>query len=239
VAGRADLFDGCPTSHALDLIGERWALLVVRELLLGPKRFTDLRRSLPRISRNVLSQRLVDLEAAGVLARRTLPPPSASAVYELTERGLQLEPVMHAIGRWGVESPSLPPSDTISVDTFVLGLRAHYEPPDEELSARYELRVGEQAFAFLVDRGRLSVRRGACDDADRVVIDVDPAAMAAISRGDAPLASALSGAAGASAGDVAAFARRFKAAERPGAAQAERRRLAAVKRAGGTRTASA
>src|SRR5829696_7888968 len=91
--------DGCATAHALDLIGERWALLVVRELLLGPKRFTDLRAGLPGVSPNVLAQRLRELESAGVVHRRKLPPPAASRVYELTEWGEELEPVIVRLGR--------------------------------------------------------------------------------------------------------------------------------------------
>src|ERR671915_410189 len=97
--------DGCAAAHALDLIGERWALLVVRELLLGPKRFTDLRAGLPKVSPDVLAQRLRELEAAGVLLRRRLEPPAASQVYQLTEWGRGLEPVVLGLGRWGSRSP--------------------------------------------------------------------------------------------------------------------------------------
>src|SRR5829696_7206603 len=97
--------DGCAIAQALDLVGERWALLVARELLLGPKRYTDLRRGLPNASPNVLSQRLGELERAGVLRRRKLPPPAASRVYELTEWGMELEPVIVRLGRWGARSP--------------------------------------------------------------------------------------------------------------------------------------
>ena len=91
--------DACAAAHALDLIGERWALLVVRELLLGPKRFTDLRAGLPGVSPNVLAQRLRELERAGVVRRRKLPPPAASRVYELTDWGKELEPVIVRLGR--------------------------------------------------------------------------------------------------------------------------------------------
>src|SRR5436189_5833106 len=97
--------ESCAASHALDLVGERWALLIVRELLLGPKRFTDLRAGLPAISPNVLTQRLEELERAGVLRRRKLLPPAGAWVYELTEWGLDLEPVIIALGRWGARSP--------------------------------------------------------------------------------------------------------------------------------------
>jgi DNA-binding HxlR family transcriptional regulator len=91
--------DGCAAAHALDLIGERWALLVVRELVLGAKRFIDLEASLPTISPNVLAQRLKDLEDIGVVRRYRLPPPASVWVYALTEWGLELEPVLQALGR--------------------------------------------------------------------------------------------------------------------------------------------
>ena len=206
---RGDYFDGCPSAHALDLIGDRWALLVVRELLLGPKRFTDLRHGLPRISPNVLSRRLHDLEVAGVLARRMLPPPAPAAVYELTERGLELELVLNAIGRWGARSPLLPDSDTVGVDTFVLGLRSRYDPRAAEgLDARYELRIEQEAFEFHVQDGQLTVRRGASSQPD-AIIAVDPAAMAAVGRGASPIPDALSTCAGATDDDVVRFAALF------------------------------
>src|ERR671935_1813637 len=94
----------CGVARALDLVGERWALLVVRDLILGPKRFTDLRRGLPGIGTNVLAARLKELERAGVVQRRILPPPAASAVYELTEYGRALEGPLLALGRWGAGS---------------------------------------------------------------------------------------------------------------------------------------
>jgi DNA-binding HxlR family transcriptional regulator len=209
VAIRRDYFDGCPSAHALDLIGNRWALLVVRELLLGPKRFTDLRRGLPRISRNVLSQRLDELEAAGVLVRRTLPPPAPAAVYQLTERGLELETVLNAVGRWGARSPLLPDSDSIGVDTFVLGLRNRYDPRAAEgLDARYELRIEQEAFEFQVENGHLVVRRGASPQPD-AIIAVVPAAMAAVGRGASPVLTALSASAGTTDDDVVGFAALF------------------------------
>src|SRR5512132_494521 len=93
--------DRCGVARALDVVGERWALLVVRELMLGPKRFTDLRGGLPNLSSEVLAQRLRELEEAGVVRRTTLPPPNAARVYELTARGRELEPVLLALGRWG------------------------------------------------------------------------------------------------------------------------------------------
>src|ERR671933_1479571 len=120
--------DGCAIAQALDVVGERWALLVVRELLLGPKRYTDLRRGLPNASPNVLSQRLAELERAGILRRRKLPPPAASRVYELTEWGMELEPVIVRLGRWGARSPSRPRDAALGVDSLVLSFRTMFDP---------------------------------------------------------------------------------------------------------------
>src|SRR5947207_11167291 len=97
--------DRCGVARALDVVGERWALLVVRDLLLGPKRFTDLRAGLPHVSPDVLSQRLRELERSGVISRRTLPPPAGSRIYELTAWGRELEPAVLALGRWGSRAP--------------------------------------------------------------------------------------------------------------------------------------
>lgn len=122
--------DGCATAHALDLIGERWALLIVRELLFGPMRFTDLRAGLRSISPNVLAQRLDELEAAAIVRRRKLPPPAASWIYELTEWGRGLEEPIVALGRWAVRSPFLKEGLPMSRAGLLLALRAMYQPPD-------------------------------------------------------------------------------------------------------------
>src|SRR3954453_19527145 len=103
--GKRSYADRCGVARALDVVGERWTLLVVRELLLGPKRFTDLRAGLPGLSADVLAQRLRDLETADVVRRATLPPPAGSKVYELPPRGFELEPVILALGRWGSVAP--------------------------------------------------------------------------------------------------------------------------------------
>ena len=102
--------DACGAAHALELVGDRWALLVIRELLLGPKRFSDLRAGLPGISANVLTQRLEDLEAKAIVVRRKLPPPASAWVYELTPWGLEAEEIVKVIGRWAARSPSHDPS---------------------------------------------------------------------------------------------------------------------------------
>ena len=167
---RRDYFDGCMVSHALDIVGERWALLVVRELLLGPKRFTDLRAGLPNAGPNVLSQRLRELEAAGVLRRRRLPPPAASSVYELTEWGRDLEPVLVGLGRWAVGSPARPTSERIGVDSLVLALRALFEPAlAVGLDGVVLLELDGQPFRARVEHARLELERGAVDAPDAVV----------------------------------------------------------------------
>src|ERR687895_1821390 len=112
--------DACAAAHALDLVGERWALMVVRELVLGPKRFTDLRTGLPQASPNVLAQRLKELEEVGVVRKRRLPPPAASQVYELTDWGRELESVLIALGRWGARAPLDPECVGMSVDSHVV-----------------------------------------------------------------------------------------------------------------------
>src|ERR671916_893278 len=146
--------DGCAAAHALDLIGERWALLVVRELLLGPKRFTDLRAGLPGISPNVLAQRLRELEGAGIVRRRKLPAPAASRVYELTDWGMELEPIIIGLGRWGARSPSRPRDAELGVDSIILSFRTMFDPRVANgVDASYELRLGEEHFRAVVAEG--------------------------------------------------------------------------------------
>lgn len=183
--------DGCAAAHALDLVGERWALLVVRELLLGPKRFTDLKGGLPGASPNVLAQRLRELEGAGILRRRKLPPPAASRVYELTEWGEELEPVIVSLGRWGARSPSKPGDAALGVDSLVLSLRTMFDPRAAEgLRAAYEFRFGEDRFRAVVDGGRFEISRGTAVDPDAVV-EADSGTLAEIVYAGRPLAEAL------------------------------------------------
>ena len=183
--------DGCAAAHALDIIGERWALLVVRELLLGPKRFTDLRAGLPAVSPNVLAQRLRELERAGVLRRRKLPPPAASKVYELTEWGMELEPVIVRLGRWGARSPSKPRDAALGVDSLVLSFRTMFAPHAAEgLRASYELRLGEDVFVAVVDNGRFEIARASAEKAD-ATIETDAATLAALVYEGRELAEAL------------------------------------------------
>ncbi|MDI6099390.1 helix-turn-helix domain-containing protein [Actinoplanes sp. NEAU-A12] len=120
--------DGCASAHALDLIGERWALIVVRELILGPKRFVDIQRDIPGIGPGALSRRLQDLEDSGIVVRRSLPRPAAVTLYDLTDWGRELEAVNAALSRWAVRSPALPVEADMSPDTLVLAMRAHARP---------------------------------------------------------------------------------------------------------------
>jgi DNA-binding HxlR family transcriptional regulator len=166
--------DLCGMARALDVVGERWALLVVRELLLGPKRFTDLRAGLPNVGPDVLSQRLRELEAAGVLRRRTLAPPAGSRVYELTERGRELEPVLLELGRWGTFAPVPPGDPRLGIDSAMLALRTLFDARTAgDHSGVYELRLGDQVFRARVAEGRLMLDRGEAPGAD-AVIAADP-----------------------------------------------------------------
>jgi DNA-binding HxlR family transcriptional regulator len=183
--------EACAAAHALDLVGERWALLVVRELLLGPKRFTDLRAGLPGVSPNVLAQRLGGLESAGIVRRRKLPPPAASRVYELTEWGMELESVIVWLGRWGVRSPLRPCDAGMSVDALVLSFRTMFDPRAAEgLKASYELRLGEDVFRALVDDGRFEIQRGSADRPE-ATIETDPGTLAALVYDDRELAEVV------------------------------------------------
>jgi DNA-binding HxlR family transcriptional regulator len=180
--------DGCPAAHALDLVGERWALLLVRDLLAGPKRFTDLRAGLPQASPNVVTQRLRDLEAAGVLARRHLPPPASASEYELTERGAALEPVLAALRRWGAASPDRPRDRPVGAGAAVLALRTAGVAAAPELRATVELRLGREAFAVTAAGGALRVARGGAQDPD-ATLTTDPASLVAAVEGAEPAGS--------------------------------------------------
>jgi DNA-binding HxlR family transcriptional regulator len=167
----------CGVARALDLVGERWALLVVRELLLGPRRFTDLQAGLPGVSTNVLATRLRRLERAGVLERKVLPPPAASSVYELTEYGRALEPIVLALGRWGARTMGpREPDQAISSRWLALALKAFFHPEaagDEP--RRYELRLAEGVFVLEVADGAVDVRHAGLGEPDLVLAAEDEA----------------------------------------------------------------
>ena len=183
--------DGCGIAHALDLVGERWALLVVRELLLGPKRFTDLRGGLPSASTNVLSQRLRELEGAGIVRRRRLPPPAGSTVYELTDWGRELKPIVLSLGTWAVRSPSFPEGAPVGTDSVVLALGTFFDGDAAgDLSARYELRLDDSTFHVHIADGSIELDRGPSEDPDAIV-EADAITFSAVVWNGRPLADAL------------------------------------------------
>jgi DNA-binding HxlR family transcriptional regulator len=169
VAANRTYDDPCGVARALDLVGERWALLVVRELLLGPKRFTDLRIGLPAASQNVLSHRLRELEQSGIAHRRKLGPPAGTWVYELTEIGYDLEPVVLSLARWGSRLPMTAGTE-LSVDALILALKTAYDPAaDPELRAAFGLQLGEDLFHAEVAGGRVALARGGATSPDATI----------------------------------------------------------------------
>ena len=146
IARRYD--DPCGIARALDVVGDRWALLVVRELLFGPKRFLQLRSGLHGVSPNVLSQRLRDLEDAGLVRRDVLEPPASVAVYELTARGRALEPVVLELGRWGSQEP-VTTARELSVSALMVALKTVFDPA-AAVDAVYGVRVDGQWFRITV-----------------------------------------------------------------------------------------
>ena len=174
----------CGIARALDIVGERWALLVVRELVLGPRRFTDLRDGLPGIATNVLSQRLRQLERDGIISRRTLPPPAASNVYELTEYGHELVPIMLALGRWGARSMGHgTPEHKTHGRWFAVAMQAFFDPEAAaDVTAKVALDFGDAQVTLRLDGGRLVVVPG-MDDAVELTIAADPETLVAYLSG--------------------------------------------------------
>jgi DNA-binding HxlR family transcriptional regulator len=161
----------CGLARALELVGERWALLIVRDLLVGPRRFTDLRQGLPRIPTNVLSERLKELEQSGIVRRRILPRPAASVVYQLTAYGSQLEDAVMRLGLWGAQSLGEPrPDEIMTADSMVMALRTTFVPAAANgLQAGFELHLGQIVIHARVDSGKVAVAEGALADPDLVI----------------------------------------------------------------------
>ena len=186
--------DACGTAHALDLIGERWALLVMRELMLGPKRFGDIRADLPGISANVLTQRLEGLETAGLLVRRRLPPPASTQVYELTEWGYEAEPIVRALGRWAARSPAHDPTLPISASSLMLSFKTMFDAKRATgMKARIGFRIGSESFVARSAGGRLDIARGETDGCDLVLTGPAQAIAASVYGGQPLDALALAG----------------------------------------------
>ncbi|GGD42810.1 transcriptional regulator [Microbacterium faecale] len=191
MATRRQYEDSCGMAQGLNIVGERWALLVVRELLLGPKRFSRLRDDLPGISPNVLSQRLTELESAGVLQRRRLAPPADAWVYELTEWGAALEPMIIELGRWAASSPFFDRKHGLSVTSAVLSQRTMFQPEaaaGERLSI--VLKLGDQRFWAKVDDGQFSIEPGDATEPDATV-NTDPVVLASVLYGGRDLTEAI------------------------------------------------
>jgi DNA-binding HxlR family transcriptional regulator len=180
----------CPVAHALELVGERWALLIVRELLNGPKRYTDLAAALPGIGTNILAGRLRDLEQAGVIEKRRLPPPAATQVYELTAYGEELREPLYALGRWGARSLGPPrPDDSLAPGWLVNAVRATCTQgclPDRV----FELRVDGDAVTARFDGDELVVESGSSPNAE-TVIETDPATLFSLASGQFSTSEAI------------------------------------------------
>jgi DNA-binding HxlR family transcriptional regulator len=182
----------CPMAHALSLVGERWSLLVVRELLHGPKRYTDLAHGLPGIGTNILAARLRDLEAAGVVQKRKLPPPTPATVYELTEYGQGLNEALYALARWGARSLGPPgPDDELYPEWGVNAMPALFNAEEARgLTETYVFKVDGDAFTARIVDGVLEASVGAAADAD-LVVETDMSTFFALATGQLQLRSAV------------------------------------------------
>ena len=182
--------DACGAAHALELLGERWALLVVRELMFGPRRFGELRGALPGISANILTQRLLGLEASGIVVRRPLPGSSKSQMYELTPWGYESEPIFQVLGRWAARSPSHDPSLPLSAASLLLSFRTMIHAKRvKDAEATIGLRLDDDDFVAHVRDGGITIRRGDVRGTDVTVVG-RAVALASVVYGGRPLADA-------------------------------------------------
>ncbi|MGJ8669622.1 MAG: winged helix-turn-helix transcriptional regulator [Oceanococcus sp.] len=182
--------DGCATAHALDLIGERWAMLIVRELIPGPKRFSDIKAALPGISSNILTNRLHDLEAGHVLIRDQLPPPAASQIYRLTHWGAELEPLIKAIGAWAAKSPELSPGKPMSAASVMLSFRTMFSAEQARgVHMSLALTLDRIPHRAAVDDSEFKIELGVAETPD-VSVSGDPNLLAGIVYGGMSIESA-------------------------------------------------
>ncbi|HVJ93341.1 MAG TPA: winged helix-turn-helix transcriptional regulator [Labilithrix sp.] len=182
--------DACGAAHALELLGERWALLVVRELMFGARRFSELREALPRISANVLTQRLEGLETARIVARRQLPSPANAQVYELTPWGYEAEPIFQVLGRWAARSPSHDPTLPLSAVSLMLSFRTMLDAKRARgIDATIGLRLESDTFVVRVRDGEIAIRRAELDGVD-VTLSGSPTAIASVVYGGRSLSDA-------------------------------------------------
>src|SRR4051794_21561686 len=183
--------DSCGVAHALELVGERWALLVVRELMLGAKRFGDIKAGLPGISANVLSHRLDELESAGLVVRRKLPKPAAVWVYDLTDWARDLEPVMQQIGRWAARDPQHRKDLHFGSASLILSLRTNFDPSlAEGVHLTIGLRPNDETYVARVARKKLVIEAGEPLDVDATIVGASRE-FAAVTYGGRPLTDAI------------------------------------------------
>jgi DNA-binding HxlR family transcriptional regulator len=161
----------CGFARALEVVGERWTLLIVRDLLIAPKRFTDLLRGLPGIPTNGLTARLKDLEVDGIVRRRALQHPERSVVYELTDYGRDLEEAIDALGRWGAKALGDPrEGEVVTLESVMTALRTTFQPAAARgVRATYELRLGDVVLHMRIADRKLAVAAGPLPDADLIV----------------------------------------------------------------------
>jgi DNA-binding HxlR family transcriptional regulator len=190
VAPRGGYRQACAIARGLDLVGERWALLVVRELLLGPKRFTDLRTALPGASPNALTARLQELERSGIVRHRRLPPPASAWVYELTDRGRGLEPILLALGTWALGSERPDRDAFLSTDSVMLSIRTYFRPDGVEGSGAITIRLldegGERTFGVWISPDGAEVRHESPSHPDAIVSASASELVAALASASAP-----------------------------------------------------
>ena len=178
--------DACGLAHALELLGERWAMLVLRELAYGPRRFSELKADLQGISANVLTQRLSELEARGLVRRVKLPPPASVQVYQATDWGLEAVPVIASLGKWAARSPCHNPNQPMSHVSLIMSLQTLLSPVlAAGLNARIGFRFGEADYVTTLHDGRLDVQRGEVDDCDVMFVGTS-SEVAAVIHGGAP-----------------------------------------------------
>lgn len=153
--------DACGTAFALELIGERWALLIVRELMFGGRRFSDLRATLPGISAKILTERLEGLERAGIVERHQMPPPGAVQLYQLTPWGYQADEAIMALGRWAAASPDHDPTLPLSAASLMLSFRTMFDSARaDDLAMAVQVGVGADVFTVTIADARLAIGRG-------------------------------------------------------------------------------
>jgi DNA-binding HxlR family transcriptional regulator/DNA-binding CsgD family transcriptional regulator len=198
--------DACAIARALDVVGERWALLVIRELLLGPQRFSDLRLALPNASSNLLADRLRELQDRGVINRRRLAPPAGSWVYELTAWGQELEPIVLALGNWGIRVPLPTTPTTLSATSVLLFLRSVARPDPEDAAIVCQIELNDRVWTVRAEAGRVQIQAGEPTKPD-ASLRTDPQTLNALIEDPSKLDAAISNKSATIAGDPTALRR--------------------------------